>query len=64
MTKPDFNKMSRKELRLYLQANRNDQEAWQAFFAKLDELDPNLASLPPYELPPEEIEKIINANFK
>jgi hypothetical protein len=40
LTKPDFNKMSRQELRLYLQANRNDEEAWQAFFAKLDELDP------------------------
>lgn len=35
MTKPNFKEMSRAELRNYVQAHRDDDEAWDAFFEKL-----------------------------
>ena len=41
MTKPDFKQMSRGELKTYLMNHRSDQQAWSAFFEKLNHLDRN-----------------------
>ncbi len=35
MTKPDFETMSRAELKNYLADHRDDSQAWDVFFAKL-----------------------------
>lgn len=35
MTKPNFKEMSRAELKTYVTAHRDDDEAWDAFFEKL-----------------------------
>ena len=37
MTKPNFKEMSRIELKTYVNAHRDDNEAWDAFFEKLEQ---------------------------
>lgn len=37
MTKPNFKEMSRTELKTYVTAHRDDDEAWDAFFTKLEQ---------------------------
>lgn len=37
MTKPNFRAMSRTELKTYINAHRDDAEAWDAFFDKLQQ---------------------------
>ncbi len=37
MTKPNFKEMSRAELKTYVTAHRDDDEAWDAFFEKLEQ---------------------------
>lgn len=37
MTKPNFEEMSRAELRTYVTDHRDDEEAWDAFFAKIEQ---------------------------
>ncbi|PSB49188.1 hypothetical protein C7B80_03035 [Cyanosarcina cf. burmensis CCALA 770] len=37
MTKPNFKEMSRADLRTYVTEHRDDEEAWDAFFAKLEQ---------------------------
>lgn len=58
MTKPNYNQMSRKELKEHLKMNRTDEEAWFAFFEKLSQLDRSKCYPPPYTMPPEEVEAI------
>ena len=48
MTKPNFKEMSRAELKTYVTAHRNDSEAWDAFFEKLEqEQSPDTKWYPP-----------------
>lgn len=37
MTKPNFKEMSRTELKTYVNAHRDDNGAWDAFFEKLEQ---------------------------
>ncbi len=37
MTKPNFNKMTRKEVLAYCKEHRTDDEAWDVFFDKLEQ---------------------------
>lgn len=37
MTKPNFKEMSRTELKTYVNAHRDDSEAWEAFFEKIEQ---------------------------
>lgn len=37
MTKPNFRAMSRTELKTYINAHRDDDEAWDVFFDKLQQ---------------------------
>ena len=37
MTAPNFEAMSRTELKVYLSEHRNDSMAWDAFFRKIDQ---------------------------
>lgn len=61
MTKPNYRNMTRAELRKHLLSDRNNQEAWEIFFEKLSDLDPNTGYSP--ELPSEEMEKIFRTKL-
>lgn len=37
MTKPNFKEMSRQELKAYVMTHRDDNEAWDVFFEKLEQ---------------------------
>ncbi len=58
MMTPNYKEMSRKELKEYLLAHRNDNEAWSAFFEKLSALDQNIGYTPNLSI--EEMEQILN----
>lgn len=48
MTKPNFKEMSRVELKAYVTRYRDDNEAWDAFFEKLEqERSPEAKWYPP-----------------
>ncbi|NJO93504.1 MAG: hypothetical protein HC820_02455 [Hydrococcus sp. RM1_1_31] len=61
MTKPDYEHMTRKELKEHLLAHRNDEKAWAVFFEQLSHLDAT-QGYPP-DLPTEEMEKIFKAKL-
>ena len=61
MMKPDYENMTRSELKEHLLSHRNDEEAWAIFFEQLNHLDSNLGYPP--DLPPEEMEKIFRAKL-
>jgi hypothetical protein len=64
MTKPDYNQMTRKELKEYLKVNRQDNEAWTVFFEKLSQLDPERSYPPPYTMSKEEVEDIFRSRLQ
>ena len=57
MTKLDFERMSREELKTYLVSHRQDDEAWAFFFEKLNRLDRSQCY--PADLPATEVERLI-----
>lgn len=62
MMKPDFNKMTRKELKKYVLSHPNDDEAIRELFIK--RRSPNAKIYPfPYEMSEEELAKIFNDNL-
>jgi hypothetical protein len=59
MMKPDFNKMTRKELKKYVLSHPNDDEAIRELF--ISRRSPNAKIYPfPYEMSEEEVAKIFN----
>lgn len=56
MMKPNYENMTRKQLKEHLLSDRTDEQAWSAFFEKLSTLDPNLGYSP--NLSEQEMEKI------
>ncbi len=59
MIKPDFNQMTRKELKKYVLSHPNDDEAIRELFIK--RRSPNAKIYPfPYEMSEEEVAKIFN----
>ncbi len=61
MTRPNYKKMSRAELKQYLLSNRNDQDAWNSFFEKLSNLDPDIGYSS--DLSSEEMEKLFKTKL-
>jgi len=62
MIKPDFNQMTRKELKKYVLSHPNDDEAIRELFIK--RRSPNAKIYPfPYEMSEEEVAKIFNNNL-
>ncbi|MDV2998803.1 MAG: hypothetical protein N5P05_000409 [Chroococcopsis gigantea SAG 12.99] len=58
MTTPNYKEMSRKDLKEYLLAHRNDNDAWRAFFEKLSGLDQNIGYSPNLSLEEMELDLI------
>lgn len=60
MTKPDYNSMTRTELKNYLLEHRTDEEGWSVFFEKLAEENKTAEFYPPiHTMDPEEVDRII-----
>lgn len=59
MTKPNFQTMTRKELKTYLMSHRDDEEGWRIFFDKTEaEKNPN-AKVFSADVPMDEMKQII-----
>ncbi len=62
MTKPDFQQMTRKELKKYILAHPTDDEAIRELF--INRRHPNAKVYPsPYEMPYEEVEAIFKSKL-
>ena len=60
--KPDYNNMTRTELKNYLLKHRQDEEGWSVFFEKLAEEDKQADFYPPpWEMKSEEFEAVLRA---
>ena len=62
MTKPNFNQMTRKELKKYILSHPTDDEAIRELF--VNRRNPNVQVFPyPYDMPYEEIEGIVKSKL-
>lgn len=61
MSKATYESMTREELRDYLRSNRNNSEAWEVFFDKLDRKTEEKITLPSFNSL-EELEEIVSQN--
>ena len=57
--KPNFKSISLRELRSYLRQNRNDQEAWDIFFERIDR-EAQKSPLYPAIKKPEDLNSFLN----
>lgn len=58
--KPDFNNISLKDFREYLKANRNDSEAWDIYYVRMDRESSRVNF--PCPANPEDIRQAIESN--
>ncbi|MBD2489664.1 DUF6887 family protein [Aulosira sp. FACHB-615] len=62
MTKPDFQKMTRKELKKYILSHPTDNEAIRELF--ITRRNPNAQTFPyPYDMPYEDVEAIFKTKL-
>ncbi len=62
MMKPEYENMTRQQLKEHLLNHRTDEEAWSVFFNKLGELDSNIGYSP--DLSEQEMAKIFQEKMR